>query len=155
MTTRVSGEQVAGTFAGAALVVLGCWLPWVRKRPVGYSDAGPVYTREWIAGLEAGFGSLDYILAAIVLVAVCAVVVARNRGVLVSGLLTLTGVAVALVGADVFLGYRSVDRYAVEPGLSLVLAGGAILVAIGVGGLGGRLTATSPERPRPADERVG
>lgn len=144
-----------GALVGAAPVILGCWFPWVRKLPVDYSDDQPIYTREYISGLEVGFRSLDYVLVVLTPIAIGTLVVARNRGVRVSGLLAVTGVVAAGLGTAPFLDFRAVDRYVVEPGLYPVLAGAAVLLALGVGGLVQRSTVAPSECPRSPENQAG
>lgn len=120
---------VVGSTGAAALVVVGSWLPWIRKIPAGYTNGQPYYTAEWVLGLEAGFRTFDILLALVGLLAVVFTVVAeyhdRRLGALVGG----AGLLVLLLAGNYVLASRG--RYIFEPGLYMIGLGGALLAIIG------------------------
>lgn len=125
----------AATIVAAALTSVGYWLPWLRKLPIGYTDGVPVYTSEGVSGLEAGIDGLDFLLLALVAIAVLAVAVQRTRRVPENAISLVVG-ALIVFNATQRLSYiREIDRYAAEPGIWLALAGGVFFVVIGVAGL--------------------
>lgn len=122
--------HVFGTLVSAVLVIIGSWLPWVRKIPAGYVEGQPYYTDEWVRGLEPGFQALDYILVLLVFTAVAAPVLARYQGLSTSGIVISSGTLILLIAGGHLTNY--LGRYIIEPGLYLVLLSGIILVIIGL-----------------------
>jgi hypothetical protein len=139
MADEPTRSYVTATILAGALVVLGVYLPWVRKRPIGNSDGEPIYTTEAVLGQTTGFQGLDGLVVLIVVVAVAAVLVARGRRWRPDLPLVAAGVAILVLFGDRGWRYWSVDRYAIDPGLYLLFVGGALFVLVGARGLLGRV----------------
>lgn len=144
---------ITATIVAAVLGVVGVYLPGVRKRPVGYTNGQPYYTSEYVTGLEAGIRGIDPFVIFLVGAVVVVVVLARRRT--RSGDIALVGAGGLLlfVFGNVFHDYWSVDRYAVGPGLYLLLASGLIFVLVGAGTVHKRRVSTRTDESR--DPEVG
>lgn len=117
----------------AILAIVGVWLPWVQKRPVGYTDGQPYYTMEWVPGLEAGFQGTDpyaVLLAGIVIVAVVA---AHRLNRPPDGVLVIVGAVLVWWSGTTLRYYWRVDHLAIEPGLYLCILSGVLLIHLGIG----------------------
>lgn len=117
----------------ALLGIAGLWLPWVRKRPVGYIDGQPYYTSELIPGLHAGFQALDGFVVLLTLLATVAVVTARIGDWSPRGVIIAAGAALLWWSGTRLLYYGGSESYAVEPGLYLSVMSGIVLVLLGAG----------------------
>ena len=135
MTGEPTAKYVTATIVAAVGAVVGVWLPWVRKRPVGYSDGLPLYTLEIVPGLETGLRGMDLLVILLVMAVVAVVVLARYRGWRPDSVLIGAGGLILLVFANLFRTYSAVERYAVEPGLYLLIASGGLFVLIGTSSL--------------------
>lgn len=132
MANKPTTAYVAATICAAVGAAIGVWLPWVRKRPVGYTDGQPFYTSEYVSGLETGLRGIDPFVILLVVAVVGATVLARHRDWRPDLLLMGSGGLLLFVSGSLFRDYWSGERYAVEPGLYLLLASGFLLVLIGV-----------------------
>jgi hypothetical protein len=138
MERRPAIAFVTATTVAAGSAMLGVWLPWVRKRPVGHHGGQPYFTAEWVAGLKPGLQGSDPLVVLLVGAVVLLTVGSRYSPWHPDGVLVAAGALLIGVFGNVLHHYWTVDRYAVEPGLYLVIAGGFLLVLLGVGGLLGR-----------------
>jgi hypothetical protein len=129
---------VATTVVAAAMVVVGVWLPWVRKRPVGYFEGRPYYTGEWTTGLESGFGGTDVVAVLVVVAVVAITVLSRTSNWRPDVALVVAGGLLAWAAGTVLRDYWTTERYAVEPGLYVLVAGSLLLLVLGVGSVLGR-----------------
>ena len=133
MGNRPSLAYITVTIIAAVLGVVGVYLPWVRKRPVGYTDGQPYYTSEYVTGLEAGIRGIDPFVIVPLVAVITVVVLARYRTWRPDTALVGAGGLLLVVFGNIFHNYWSVERYAVEPGLYLLLSSGLILVLVGTG----------------------
>ena len=146
MSSKQKFAYIAATIVAAVLAVVGAWLPWVRKQPVGITD-------EYIAGLDAGFSDIDFLVIALVMTVVVAVVLGHYRNWRTDVVLIGAGGLILVVFGSVFQSYLAVERYVVEPGLYLLIASGCLFILIGVGAaLNRRLTPIVSNRDNP---RIG
>ncbi|SNZ16321.1 hypothetical protein SAMN06269185_2761 [Natronoarchaeum philippinense] len=144
MGRKPSIAYLFASAVGAMLAVVGAWLPWVRKQPVGTTDGQLYYTSEWVSGLETGFQGFDVLGVLLAISIVLAVFVARRKNWRPDGILIGAGGLLFLWGGATFNSYRTVDRYVIETGLYLVLVSGCLFVLLGVGTvLKRRFTATA------------
>lgn len=111
------------------------WLPRVRKRPAGYRDGRPIYTAEYVSGMETGLHGIDPFVVLLVVAVVGVAVLARYRPWRPDIALVGAGGPLLLLFGNAFYDYWSVERYAVEPGLYLLLVSGFLFVLIGTGAL--------------------
>jgi len=129
---------VTATTVAAGSAILGVWLPWVRKRPVGHHGDQPIFTAEWVAGLKPGLQGSDPLVVLFVGAVVLLTAGFRYSPWQPDAVLIAAGGLLLWVFGNVLHHYWTVDRYAVEPGLYLVVSSGFLLVLLGVGGLLGR-----------------
>jgi hypothetical protein len=142
MAAKQKFAYITATIVAALLAVVGAWLPWVRKQPVGITD-------EYIAGLDAGFSDIDLL----VIILVVAVVLGYYRNWRPNGVLIGAGGLILVVFASVFQSYLAVERSVVEPGLYLLIASGFLFILIGVAAvLSRRITPIVSNRDNP---RIG
>jgi len=153
METRPTLAHITATIVAAVLGVVGLYLPWVRKRPVGYADGQPYYTSEYVSGLEPGFRGIDPFIILLVVAVVGVVVLARHRTWRPDIALIGAGGLILFVFGNIFHNYWSVERYAVEPGLYLLLTSGLILVLVGAGIILKRRASTRTDESH--DPKVG
>ncbi|WP_458207011.1 hypothetical protein [Haladaptatus sp. NG-SE-30] len=135
MRNEPSITYIGATIVAAMLAIAGVWLPWVRKRPVGYADGQPYYTSEFVSGLESGLRGIDPVVVLLVLGVVGVVVLARQRDWHPDVVLVAAGGLMVLVFGNIFRDYRTVERYAIEPGLYLLIASGFLLILLGAGAI--------------------
>ena len=153
MSNNLSPASLVATIVAAALAVVGVWLPWVRKRPEGYRDGRAIYTAEYVSGMETGLRGLDLFVGLLVVAAVGVAVLARYRPWRPDLALVGAGGLVLWLSGTTFHDYWSVERYAVEPGLYLLLASGFLFVLVGAGGVLKRRLGPGPDTGR--DPRTG
>jgi cation transport ATPase len=130
-------RYVAAAVVAVGFAIVGMWLPWVQKLPVGTIEGGGVaYTMEGIPELEAGFESFDLFVLVPVLftVVVGAVAASRGRSWWTDAVLAAMGSALLWVAGNSYIGYYTTERYAAQPGVYLVLVAGLLLFLIGAGG---------------------
>lgn len=132
---RPTTAYVTATIVAAVIGVVGVWIPWVRKRPAGYRDGRPIYTAEYVSGLETGLRGIDPFVIVLVVAVVGVAVLARYRTWRPDIALISAGCLLLVVSGNTLRNYWSVERYAVEPGLYLLLASGLLFVLIGAGAL--------------------
>ncbi|WP_210408935.1 hypothetical protein [Halorhabdus rudnickae] len=135
MGKRPTPAYITGTIFAAVLSVVGVYLPWVQKQPVGYTDGQPYYTAEFVAGLEAGFDGGDPFIILLVVAVVVVVILARYRTWSPDIALIGVGAVTFLLFGNTFLDYWSVERYAVQPGLFLLVISGLIFIFVGAGAI--------------------
>lgn len=126
---------VVATITAAVLGVVGAWLPWVRKRPVGYTQGEPYYTAEYVSGLDAGLAGGDFLLVFVAVAVVGVVLWARHGNRRPDLVLVAAGGLVLVRYWRLFREYRGVDRYALRIGLYLVLVGGLLFLLVGGGSM--------------------
>jgi len=127
-----SRRYVAATVGAAVAAVVGAWLPWIHKRG-RMMDGELVVTGEGVYGEAAGIGVLDWVVVLAAVVVVGAVLVGRIRDWRPDPVLIVAPLPI-LALAGLYLWYYSrVDRYIADPGIYLTLAGGILLVVIGIG----------------------
>jgi hypothetical protein len=149
MKQTQSHRYVAATVVAGGLAIIGMWLPWVQKLPVGtIKGGGAAYTMEGVPELEAGFESFDlFVLVPILfMVVVGAVAVSRGRSWWTDTVLAVMGSALLWVAGNSYIGYYTTERYAAQPGVYLVLAAGLLLILIGAGGFLTGLTSGQTEQ---------
>lgn len=135
MGSSPSNPYLAATTTAGLIAVVGAWLPWVQKHPVGTIDGQAYYTTEWITGLDAGFRGIDWVIIGLVLAAIGLTVLARTRSWRPDIPNIAIGATISITIANIGRTYWIVDRYTAEPGFYLLLGGGLILAGIGVLGL--------------------
>ncbi|WP_339103436.1 hypothetical protein [Haloterrigena salinisoli] len=133
MANAPSPAYLVATIVAAVSAVVGVWLPWVRKRPVGYRDGRPIYTTEYVSGMETGLRGIDPFVVLLVVAVVGVAALSRYRAWRPDIALVGAGGVVLWVFGAIFRNYRSVERYDVEIGLYLLLASGFLFVLIGAG----------------------
>ncbi|WP_439025962.1 hypothetical protein [Haloarchaeobius sp. DT45] len=133
MRESPSRSYLAATALAGVLAVASAWLPWVRKLPVGDTDGQPYYTSEFVAGMETGFRGTDVAILGPVVVALIVVAISRVRRCRPDVVVALAGAFVTLTGWTRFQEFAGVERYAPEPGVSLALATGLLLLLTGGG----------------------
>lgn len=136
----------------AVLGMVGLWLPWVRKRPVGYIDGQPYYTSELIPGLNAGFQALEGLIVLFAILAIVAVVTTPMVDWSPRGVIIAAGAAMLWWSGTRLLYYGGSESYAVEPGLYLSVLSGIVLVILSAGTGIRRLNTSQPptnENPPP------
>ena len=118
---------------GGLVALGGLWYPLGRKRPVQVVDGTAVYTDEIVTGMLKGFHGDEPLLATgVVAAVVVALVRPRWRG--SEWALAAVGGVLSLVAWTTATSYWAVDRYALDVGLPLLVAGALTLFALGVGG---------------------
>lgn len=153
MANTPSPAYLVATTVAAVLGIVGVWLPWVRKRPVGYRDGRQIYTAEYVSGMETGLRGIDPFVVLLVAAVVGVAVLSRYRAWRPDIALVGAGGVLLWVFGTIFRNYRSVERYAVEIGLYLLLASGFLFVLIGAGALLKRRLAPGTDHRR--DARIG
>lgn len=133
MVDEPTPASLIATVVAAVMGAVGVWIPWVRKQPVGYADGQPYYTSEYVPGLETGLRGIDLLVILLVVAVVVVVLLARDRRFRPDSALIGAGGALLVVFGNVCYQYWSVERYAVEPGLYLLLASGLLFVLAGAG----------------------
>lgn len=119
------------TVVAGALAVVGMWLPWVRKLPTGYANGEPMYTLEPVPQSETGFQHLDPVIVLLVGLVVAGAILLSHWDRRPGSLLVTAG-GLMLFGSGFFLQYYvRIDRYAVEPGVYLVIVSGLLFVLLG------------------------
>ncbi len=126
-------KYTTATILTAILTIVGVWLPWVQKRPVGYTNGRPYYTSEWVLGLEAGFQGTDPFAVLLAVLVIVAVIAGRKLNRPPDGVLVVVGAVLVWWSGTTLQHYWQVDRYAIEPGLYLCILSGVLLVLLGVG----------------------
>lgn len=127
---RITAYEIA-TIVAAVLAVAGTWFPWVRKRPVSYTDGQPYYTSEYVWGSEPGISGLDPALISLVVAVVTIFILTPRRTWQLNIVLVSTGGLLLYVSGNLFYHYWSGERYAVEPGLYFLLVGGLLFGFVG------------------------
>ena len=127
-----TGYVVAVTLT-AILAIVGVWLPWVRKRPVGYIDGQPYYTEGLLPGLHAGFRDVDPFVVLLAVLVIVAVVAARRWDWSPDGVIIVAGTVLMWWSGTMLGHYRADEHLAVEPGLYLSVLSGIVLVLLGAG----------------------
>ncbi len=153
MADRPTPTYVAATVVAAVLGAAGTWLPWVRKRPVGDVNGQQIYTAEYVPGLETGLRGFDPVVVSLLVAVVVVVALARYQHWRPDVALVGAGGLLLLAFGNVFHDYWSVERYAVDPGLYLLLASGLLFVLVGGGAIFERRVRTSKDDSR--DARTG
>ena len=125
------------TVTGVAtlLALVGVSLPWVRKRPVTTIDGQPAYTGEYVPGLETGIQGLDPVLIGLLGLLVGLLILSRHRQLLSGAILLVAGILFLGFFIPRLQAYATVERYAIEPGLPLLLISGGLFSTLGVGTL--------------------
>ena len=145
MADKPTPVYITATVVATVLGAAGVWLPWVRKRPVGYRNGQSIYTMEYVSGLEAGLRGVDPFVILLVVAVVVVVALARYRNWRPDIVLIGAGGLLLVVFGNIFHSYRSVERYAVESGLYLLLFSGLLYVLVGAGAILKRRVTTSPD----------
>ena len=153
MADKPTPVYITATVVATVLGAAGVWLPWVRKRPVGYRNGQPIYTMEYVSGLEAGLRGIDPFVILLVVAVVVVVALARYRNWRPDIALIGAGGLLLVVFGNIFHSYWSVERYAVESGLYLLLFSGLLYVLVGAGAILKRRVTTSPDDG--SDARIG
>lgn len=125
-----SAVHLVGTLSATVTLVIGTWLPWIQKGPIGYEDGPPYYTAEGVLGLSHGVQVLDVVLILLSRTAIAALLLARYREWSARGVVIGAGTLILLTAG----GRLTLDRgrYVVEPGLYLVVSSGLRNGIIGV-----------------------
>ncbi|MFC6728469.1 hypothetical protein ACFQDG_07430 [Natronoarchaeum mannanilyticum] len=132
MPPSLPSRTEAGTLVAVTLAVVGAWRPWVRKIPVRTADGSLVSTSELVQGLRAGIHGLDMFVVFGALVAVLGTLIARRYDVSPAPFLVAASVLILWAASTMLAEYRSVERYEPELGVYLTLAGGLVLLVLGV-----------------------
>jgi len=132
MPTAPSRAADALVLLAATLTVAGTWLPWVSKRPVRYVDGVPYTTDEYVLGMETGLHGMDFVVVLLAVGALGATALSRNRRVNSHWVALVAGTLLLWSHGRTLLEFRAVERYAVEPGLYLAVAGGLLFVLVGL-----------------------
>lgn len=114
--------------------IVGAWLPWVRKTPVGTMNGEPYYTSEWVFGLQKGFHQLDVIILLPALAGVGIAVLSLYRD-WPQEVLLIAALPILIMAGERYLFYTSSSRYIVAPGLYLCLGSGVLLLFLGLNSL--------------------
>ena len=150
MADRPTPAYVTARIVAAVLGVAGVWLPWVRKRPVDTVNGQQMYPAEYVPGLETGLRGFDPVVVSLVVAVVVVVTLARYQHWRPDVALVSAGGLLRLGFGNVFHDYWSVERYAVELGLYLLLASGLLFVLVGAGAILERRVRTSSGNGRDA-----
>jgi len=114
---------------GSALVVVGCWLPWVQVRP-GYEGPVPMV---YIAGMNPGLAGPDLLLVGLALAGLAAAALPTTPRRLVRGGTGLL-VAVLVVSWTLLGGAADYGVFVPDAGVPVALLGGLVLAAAGATG---------------------
>jgi hypothetical protein len=96
-------------------------------------DGDLVVTGEGVYGDTAGIGVLDWVVVLAAVVVVGAVLVGRVRDWRPDPVLIVVPLPIVALAGLYLWHYSRVDRYVADPGIYLTLAGGILLVVIGIG----------------------
>ena len=132
---RFPSKREKGILVAVLVTLGGIVLPWVRKRPAGYTDGEPFYTDEWVWGLSPGVETLDLLLIAPAVSIVLVLVLLQNRALVRDAWVLVASVPILWYVGRAYSKYQRGSTYAVEPGLYLLLLGGGLLVLLGASGL--------------------
>lgn len=132
---RLSLSSDAGVVVAVLMILIGTAFPWVRKLPAGYTEGEPYYTDELVWGLNPGFEVADFLIVVPALSAIVVLITVRNRDWVVDVWLLATAIPVLWLVGQVYNNYQTGAKYAVEPGLYLVIAGGVLFVLLGASDL--------------------